>query len=400
MRQDRFFWILCIGMFLSSFGFRINFVDRLAYVLVMGVAISILLVHSLVKSKAFTPFFALLFFLNVMYLLAGIINGFRSLPWLIGDFLIMAAPLTFILIYNYIGIPALSVRKTVILVIAVSAAVSINTIFQIGAGNLFRFKAPSLMLITLAWGLALGKPTPRLAVLGIFLVTLLASLAFLSGSRSAVGFLVLVPFVFKVLQWILTGATQASINATRLRSSVIALVALALVATPAALAVIDEEFVEAFLYGKRGSIEARFIESEDILAQVKSDWTPLNYLLGQGHGATWVPLTVVDSATLVQNTGESGEIHNIHFGPMLIFYRYGVLGSLVFLGIGASFFFSLYQLTYRGVSRPSLILVASGTYLLLSIPNFGFRNVMNGLDFPLMVSAYYFAFKAAVGEGH
>jgi hypothetical protein len=53
----------------------------------------------------------------------------------------------------------------------------------------------------------------------------------------------------------------------------------------------------------------------------------LPWILGSGHGATFEGATAYYGDRLLAN----GDVHHIHFGLVLLYYRYGLLGVLGFL---------------------------------------------------------------------
>ncbi|MEH1913990.1 O-antigen ligase family protein [Nostoc sp.] len=68
------------------------------------------------------------------------------------------------------------------------------------------------------------------------------------------------------------------------------------------------------------SSAARINETKDCLDMMINDF-PLS-LLGYGHGASYIPFL----SPIITNATPDGLIHNIHFGPMLLLFRYGIFG--------------------------------------------------------------------------
>jgi len=57
--------------------------------------------------------------------------------------------------------------------------------------------------------------------------------------------------------------------------------------------------------------------------------TPGAFLTGLGHGAVYFPYLNVGSIS--RNLSAEGYVHNIHVGPALLFFRYGVVGIVLYL---------------------------------------------------------------------
>ena len=57
--------------------------------------------------------------------------------------------------------------------------------------------------------------------------------------------------------------------------------------------------------------------------------TPGAFLTGLGHGAVYFPYLNIGSIS--RNVTAEGYVHNIHVGPALLFFRYGVVGIVLYL---------------------------------------------------------------------
>ncbi len=57
--------------------------------------------------------------------------------------------------------------------------------------------------------------------------------------------------------------------------------------------------------------------------------TPGAFLTGFGHGAVYFPY--LDIGSISRNLTAEGHVHNIHVGPALLFFRYGVVGIVLYL---------------------------------------------------------------------
>ncbi|MEM7284700.1 MAG: hypothetical protein AAF438_24190, partial [Pseudomonadota bacterium] len=54
---------------------------------------------------------------------------------------------------------------------------------------------------------------------------------------------------------------------------------------------------------------------------------------------------------IARNVSHEGEVHNIHFGPLLVYFRYGILGSMVYLSLVVLAFRSVLKLRRRYQSK-------------------------------------------------
>ncbi len=61
------------------------------------------------------------------------------------------------------------------------------------------------------------------------------------------------------------------------------------------------------------------------LRDVWSELTPVHWY-GYGHGATFMP----ELSDPVRNLTADGRVHHIHFGPVLLMFRYGLPGLLLY----------------------------------------------------------------------
>jgi hypothetical protein len=60
--------------------------------------------------------------------------------------------------------------------------------------------------------------------------------------------------------------------------------------------------------------------------------SPATFFLGLGHGAVWNRKNYPDSdlRSLERNLTREGFVHNLHIGPVLLIFRYGIFGILTF----------------------------------------------------------------------
>lgn len=78
--------------------------------------------------------------------------------------------------------------------------------------------------------------------------------------------------------------------------------------------------------GTDESLQGRYNEVSDMLGTVGREWGVMEYLVGAGHGATFQPVL-----SFPERNVNDGRVHNIHIGPALMFYRYGIMGVVGWL---------------------------------------------------------------------
>ena len=123
------------------------------------------------------------------------------------------------------------------------------------------------------------------------------------------------------------------------------------------------------------SLLNRAWEAYDVLEHLETG-NKIHWLIGYGHGAVFQSVW----AETILNMNDSGKIHNIHIGPFLILFRYGIIGlliSVVFIYFIARFsvinIFSLSKISSEG-RVDNLIFCISAILLILE---FNIRNVLN-----------------------
>lgn len=137
--------------------------------------------------------------------------------------------------------------------------------------------------------------------------------------------------------------------------------------------------------GSDESLAGRFDEVKDaILSQPHS---ALQLAIGRGVGASFI----IKESNPERNVKESGTVHNMHFGPGMVFYRYGAIG----IGLLAASVFIAFRSFFRdsfSLRRPKP--EASGQYflfgiLILYLVNFLLRNVMTDPIFSMAIAAVW-----------
>ncbi|NVJ49961.1 MAG: hypothetical protein HWE11_06210 [Gammaproteobacteria bacterium] len=133
-----------------------------------------------------------------------------------------------------------------------------------------------------------------------------------------------------------------------------------------------------------GSLLQRYNEVFDVYLHIRHTWTPFDYLLGEGHGATYLPVFSFSESNILP----SGMVHHIHATPVIIFFRYGIVGATIFLAI----LFSLVKRFSRFSSlsnEQKVVCLSMGCYLQSAL----FRNVLVDPFFVITLILYFGNFK-------
>lgn len=86
-------------------------------------------------------------------------------------------------------------------------------------------------------------------------------------------------------------------------------------------------YQQLIVTGKDDSIGGRIEEAGDVIYNAQNFTTPLQLLIGHGHGSTYL----ARYSTPGRNLRGDGRVHNIHIAPFLFFFRYGLVGLAVYL---------------------------------------------------------------------
>jgi len=242
-----------------------------------------------------------------------------------------------------------------------------------------RYDAPDALLIAGAWCWFAEKPgRRRLAVAAVLLL-----LSYYSGYRTA------------IVVWCIAGGIVLWKTGLASRFAIVSAV-IALVVVVVAGYIPFHTLVQGS--GSRAadfagtdqdvSIETRLDELRDVRRAI-GNWAPHEWLVGEGHGGTYEPDKAYYSSNILK---ETGRIHQIHNGPALIFFRYGLVGlgfllalvvatwrtlqSITSLRIGTALMplgCLLYLLTFLTLNvtlTPVFAYVISGTLLQRYSPSF------------------------------
>ena len=205
--------------------------------------------------------------------------------------------------------------------------------------NTERFQEPPLLLMALGWiGMIRPKRIEGLAS-SILISVAVLQLTVMSGAR------------FALVLWPMMGIALFAMGHVSKRMAAVALCMLLGVAVTADVAIealdltakIDDSRMGRFL-GRIGtesladgiffdaSMNNRMLEASDAFYTRYDYQSWPAWLLGSGHGATFEG----DAAYYGERETDSGDVHHIHFGLMLLYYRYGIPGVCGFLWLFAT----------------------------------------------------------------
>lgn len=259
--------------------------------------------------------------------------GFLGVPrqpiiyptYVMGDAAAIALPLLMI-VYGRGDARLFSGRVIRWMVISSFAIACCSLLFADDAGR-YEPPTPLLMAALWVWATFPGPLSRRLAA-GAGLVVV-AALALGSGFRT------------HAILVVLGGAATLLLRAysgRRVALLVGFLVALTLLAVLSGLhlavysILLDTRFGPMLLYGLDHSSVNRFFEVQDAAHVMSTRWDIWHYVAGEGHGATYEPSFSYSDRNLTADN----RIHNIHIGPALLVFRYGLLGAALWLGLLAA----------------------------------------------------------------
>lgn len=357
---------ILLGLYaiLDSWVFYVGNEQRIAYTGITGLCL-VLALLSLPRTEAPSRAWALILGWTGLCLLPLIPVATQSvvLPsYVVGDLAAMALPLVLFLMFWALP-EMLSPNRALLPYAALLGLAAIAAMLSPASYN-DRHADPVLLAFVLGWAFFhFGAPKHRWRWCSLYLLVLLF-VAFSSGYRSSLAQWFLIGLL---VQFLAHGARTAIISGTLLAFGA----ALYLLLTPAS--VLEEQLAATrldTLVGDEGdsSLESRSLEAQDIWATVQGNWTPMNYLFGQGHGATFRPV----HSDPWRNINDQGTVHNVHITPILLFFRYGLLGLGAFAALSwaaVSHFFRTRQQVREGRAKLTNIVFAVGilVYLLDSL---------------------------------
>jgi hypothetical protein len=193
-------------------------------------------------------------------------------------------------------------------------------------GGVVRYEAPGVFVTTMSWIVLhtsrswLTRTAAAIPVLGLLF------LSFRSGFRTS------------TILWFVSGVVIGTmVHGVRRVGGTLACMGLGLVVLGYGAGLVRPDSLgdvlghSRFRPWLRGEVDASFAarleEAQDALSQVDRAWPAVQYLFGYGHGATYTPMV----SYVERNVTRDGVVHNIHVGPVLLFFRYGLFGLGVYL---------------------------------------------------------------------
>lgn len=225
-----------------------------------------------------------------------------------------------------------------------------------------RFQEPSMLLVAAVWVLLTVKSRPAITLLGIVATIGVALVTLLSGAR------------FALVIWVAMGGTLVALGLTSRAAKMIYYFGGTVIAICLALGLVGSgemtnlsdlrvaNLIDRLKAGdiyysivEDGSMKNRFLEADDAL---NTRWTQqgvAQWVFGSGHGATFE----TGYAYYGDRPLSDGSVHHIHFGPVLLYYRYGLPGLAVYLCFALSCFRQLLFLRWADrdhqLFAPSLV---------------------------------------------
>lgn len=188
-----------------------------------------------------------------------------------------------------------------------------------------RFEAPVSLLFVVGWSVVLFSKNPMTKLLGLSVLVVLLVIAFASGERTSV--------VLWIISLLLTLFVVLRLNAVSLIGVGAALLMLVVFGGQIAT-VIVQDIVEQSRFSTAATVEEdqslleRYDEARDVLRMLQNA-SFKTHLLGHGHGAAYQP----HYSYIERNVTRERLVHNVHFGPLLVYFRYGLIGAVLYLGL-------------------------------------------------------------------
>ena len=218
-----------------------------------------------------------------------------------------------------------------------------------------RMEAPVILVISGAWALAAApkaRTTSVSKLVGWLAVVVLLALVVESRSRTSLAAYAVAAVICFALYSTRTRAL--------LVAGVIGLSALLWYTAPddrSTTAELAQQMrIRADTSGAIYGTDYRVTEAKDAYAGYATDATAWNYLLGQGHGATFVP----HDPQVATKANAAGRVHHVHFTPVTILLRYGVVGLFLFLALLVAVGRWALQIVRRGDIPPASMAAVAG----------------------------------------
>lgn len=119
------------------------------------------------------------------------------------------------------------------------------------------------------------------------------------------------------------------------------------------------------------SLLGRFYEVKDIVRHFDKNGSLYNYFFGFGYSATYQPFNFIGTNL---NLDSFGNVHHAHFTPVLIYFRYGLIGFLFYAWL---FYLAIkYYLLVLTSKTKNFLFIFSVTLLLIFLIDSLLRSVL------------------------
>ena len=340
-----YIFLLVVSILFNSFSSRMLpgqkelFAVVVAYCFVMCTAPLLLRAH---EAKLFIG----LAVLNLAWLFLAVTQDPIIFRWVIGDFLIVSAPLLICVFLRFSSVEVTEglhrgIMTIVVPVLLLSALLAIFFPDNLDRG---RFEPPDYILIAITCSFIFfgGSGAIRLVATVAFVVIL--AITYYSQGRMAFGIALAMPLLFFVL------------SRRRYRNLLIIaiLCSLFLLLNVGTLQVLAEAgFIQESRFASlaSGVIEDdrsalfRLIEINHVLSYIRTSFSVLDWFFGLGHGAHFPGTGLVAESTLqyYERNVVDDRIHNIHIGGGWILLRYGLIGLVGYFTLIVILFLKLWR---------------------------------------------------------
>ena len=255
----------------------------------------------------------------VVYLILGVVVSRGSAEYVTGDALLALLPLLFAVAFA--KHPDWMRSHTALVPLLVLLGIAAVTAGTVGVLRT-RHEAPSSLLILACWYYALQSRSLRLRVLMLVAAIAVLGLAYSSGYRTH---MLLWAIAAVLTVWFLRGA----------RTVVATILVAAIMTVPFMHTKLATEIVSAFSSSRIDllvsgrpdeSAETRIGEFHDVVSTAKDEWLLGQAVVGAGFGSSYQPRTTF----IMSNVDSRGRVHSIHMGIALVFFRFGILGLLLY----------------------------------------------------------------------
>lgn len=332
--------------------------ERLAYMLVALLAllaVSPVLFNGVQKKTTVISVLLWLLLLSI-WLIPSYWLTPSYLQYVAGDFASLALPALMLLLIpaNRAELPTnrLTAIYVVLLLTAVLGA-------MLGAEQ-NRHEPPTTLVLALTIWWILGARSKPLKLGALLTGFMLSVLVITSGQRTA-----LLVWLFLIAYLVIFSLRHWNIRSTVLMIPVMAGLLAVLATFPIGPTGVFSGHRAAGLsnLGKDESFWTRIEEIQDVARTIRQEGNLATLIIGTGHGGTYQPFR----SHVKRNITPEGRVHNIHITPVMILFRYGLIGFLAYLWLLTKVLRVLVRAVVSPVRRPGIKLcyaLACGGYLL------------------------------------